>query len=82
MIFLPVGTLPVKEIFRTRGSAVIQAPTSSLPPTTLSTPAGTRARNSVPSSRELRGVKGEGFATTVFPASRAGPSLAARVAIG
>ena len=82
MIFLPVGTLPVNEIFRTWGCAVIHAPTSSLPPSTLSVPRGTTARNTAPSASEDSGVNGDGFATTVLPVTNAGPILATSVATG
>src|SRR3989449_7377504 len=67
MIFFPVGTLPVNDIFLTAGCAVIQAPTSSLPPRTLTTPAGTAVRSAAPSASEDNGVKGDGLATTVLP---------------
>ena len=82
MIFLPVGTLPVNEILRTWGCAVIQAPTSSLPPITLSVPRGTTGRSTAPSAREESGVKGDGLATTVLPVTKAGPILATSVATG
>src|SRR2546428_658851 len=71
MIFFPVGTLPVNEIFRTAGCAVIQAPTSSLPPRTLTTPAGTAARGAAPNASEGSGVQGGGLAAPRRPGSGA-----------
>src|SRR5262245_35422839 len=72
---LPVGTLPVNEILRTVGCAVIHAPTSLVPPSTLSTPAGTTSFSAAASASDESGVNGDGFATTVLPASSAGPSF-------
>src|SRR5438093_10876023 len=82
MIFLPVGTLPVNEILRTSGCAVIHAPTSSLPPSTLSVPRGTTGRSTAASASDESGVKGDGLAATGVPGTGGGPILAARLAPG
>ena len=81
-IFFPVGTLPVNEIFRTAGCAVIHAPTSSLPPRTLSTPFGTASLSAAPSASDESGVNGEGLATTVLPARKAGAIFTTSVYTG
>ena len=70
--FLPVSMEPVKLTFRGTGWPVIQAPSSSPPLTTFSTPGGTTPRSSSMVLRVASGVKGEGFSTMVLPASRAG----------
>jgi len=70
---LPVATDPVKLILRTAEWLVIQAPSSSPPLTTFTTPGGSRGVRISPSFSVASGVNGEGFSTTVFPASRAGP---------
>ncbi len=70
--FLPVATEPVNEILRTAGCDVIHAPSSSLPDTTLRTPAGSASRRISPSFSVESGVYGDGFNTMVFPASSAG----------
>ena len=51
---------------------MIQAPSSSPPETTLSTPAGSASRRISPSFSVESGVNGDGLSTTVFPASSAG----------
>ena len=69
---MPVSVEPVKEILRGTGCEVIQAPSSSPPEITLNTPGGSTSRSTAPSASVVSGVKGEGFITTVFPASSAG----------
>src|SRR5262245_1032937 len=81
---LPTSVDPVNEIFRTVGFDVSSPPISAADPvTTLKTPAGMPAR----SPRYARasaenGVCDAGFATTVQPAARAGPTLRVIIAIG
>ena len=70
--FLPVSMEPVKLTLRGTGWPVIQAPSSSPPLTTLSTPGGITSRSSSTTFRVVRGVKGDGLRTRVLPASRAG----------
>ncbi len=72
---LPVGTDPVKLIFATAGWEVIQAPSSSPPLTTLTTPGGSTPARTAPRARVDSGVNGDGLSTTVLPASSAGPSF-------
>ncbi|VVB94791.1 Uncharacterised protein [uncultured archaeon] len=72
MIFLPVSALPVKDtIFiseLTRHSPVLPSPV-----TTFITPSGIPASwHILPISIPTKGVRSEGFKTTVLPASSAG----------
>jgi hypothetical protein len=71
----PVCVEPVKPFLSMPGCAVIHGPRSSPPDTTFSTPGGSTSRSSSPTVSVVNGVKGEGFSTTVLPASSAGPSL-------
>ena len=75
---------PVKESFRTIGLPVSSAPMpSGRPVTMLRTPAGMPARSaSTPSAMAEKGVRSEGFTTTVQPAARAGATLRVIIALG
>ena len=70
--FLPVSIEPVKLILRGTGWLVIQAPSSSPPLTTLSTPGGRTSRSNSPTLRVVSGVNGDGLRTMVLPARSAG----------
>ena len=75
MTLRPVAVEPVKLILSMPGWLVIQGPRSSPPETMFSTPSGSTPRSSSPILSVVSGVKGEGFSTRVFPASRAGATL-------
>src|SRR5262245_49011827 len=75
MIFFPVATLPVNEIFRTPGFDARCAPSSLPPESTFSTPGGTISFRMSATMRDVSGVYGDGFATTVLPASQEGASF-------
>ena len=70
--FLPALTEPVNVTLRGVGCAVIAAPRSSPPVTTLSTPGGSTSLASSPSRSVANGVKGDGLSTIVLPARSAG----------
>src|SRR4029077_11202543 len=78
MIFLPVATLPVKEILRTPGCAARCAPSSLPPDRTFRTPGGTTSFRMSATISDVSGVYGDGVVTTVLPASQAGASFHAR----
>jgi hypothetical protein len=81
--FLPVGTLPVKTIFPTRGSSTNAAATASSTATTFTTPSGIPAlRHSSPMRRPTRVVAGAGFKTTVLPAASAAATPESEMANG
>src|SRR5699024_5879266 len=85
MIFLPVAVDPVNETRSTRGSVVsLPATRSERGVTTLTTPGGisVRSRTNLPSSAASQGVSAAGLSTIVFPAARAGPSLARLIWFG
>ncbi len=72
MIRRPVGTLPVKRIFRKPGFWTSDPATASSQATTFRTPAGKPAReNRSPRARPISVVDGAGLRTTVLPAMRA-----------
>ena len=62
----------MKLILRGTGCEVIHAPSSSPPLTMLTTPGGNTSRSSSPTFSVVSGVYGEGFSTSVLPASSAG----------
>ena len=75
----PTRVEPVKDTAATRGSPVRASPEPTVSSSSvLRTPLGNPAsmRQSV-SAREVRGVQGDGFQTTVLPAMRAAESLTA-----
>ncbi len=79
MTLRPVLVDPVNDTMSTRGSFESSAPTPwSLDVTMLMTPAGKSvcAAISSPSTAADHGVSGAGLSTNVFPAARAGPTLA------
>ena len=72
----PTAVEPVKETFRSRGSAIRDEDRAreSLVTTQLTTPSGTPASARIAiSAREVSGVFCAGLSTTVQPAARAGP---------
>ena len=74
----PTGVEPVKETFRSRGSAmrVLESVAASEVTTALTTPAGRPASaRTWQKARLVRGVSSAGFSTTVQPAARAGAIL-------
>src|SRR6201999_2860990 len=81
----PTSVEPVKDSLRTRGSAIMAAPTG---PgwdvgTTLTTPDGTPASvSSAARASAVSGVSSAGLSTTEQPAARAGPSLRVAIAAG
>ena len=81
----PVAVEPVKLTRSTRGSSASCWPTSwPADVTTLRTPAGMSVSSSasLPSSVAHHGVSGAGLSTTVFPAARAGATLARLIWLG
>src|SRR3546814_1249137 len=70
--FLPVSTEPVKLILRGTGCDVIDAPSGSLPLTTLSTPGGRTSRRTSPTFDVAPGVNTAGRGTMLLPAEMAG----------
>src|SRR5688500_3867372 len=81
---LPTAVDPVNEILRTVGFEVSSAPISAADPViTFRIPGGTPARSaSTARASAENGVCDAGFATTVQPAARAGPTLRVIIAIG
>ena len=65
--FLPVATEPVNEILSMPGCSVIQAPSSSPPASTLTTPAGNTSFMISPTFSVGSGVYGDGLRITVLP---------------
>ena len=63
---------PVKTILSTFGWVVSASPSALSPVTTLSTPGGRASATTLSMASELKGVWGEGLATTVLPARMAG----------
>ena len=78
VMFMPVATLPVKEIRPTSLCSARRAPVSRSPVTRLNTPLGSprSARSSV-KSKALSGVASLDLTTMVLPATRAGAILQA-----
>ena len=83
-IFLPVATLPVKEITSASGLSVRAAPAVAPRPVTMeTTPFGTPASSaSLASSRAVQGVSSCGFSTIAQPAMRAGAIFRQATAYG
>mmetsp|Transcript_63462 Transcript_63462/g.186172 ORF Transcript_63462/g.186172 Transcript_63462/m.186172 type:complete len:266 (+) Transcript_63462:1630-2427(+) len=75
MTMLPTVVDPVKTTLFTSGWLVIISPgfgvVVSCPTTTFRTPGGRIGPRSSPILRDVRGVSGAGFSTTVFPQARA-----------
>ena len=76
MIAAPTTSEPVKVTMSTRKSVVTAVPTSAPPVTMLSTPSGRPISSATsPNNRAENGVKGDGFSTSVLPASSAGTTF-------
>ena len=73
----PVAVEPVKATLRTSGWVTSASPASApVPGSTVSTSSGSPASRRISPRRSVvSGVESAGFATTVLPHSRAGPSL-------
>ena len=84
MVRRPTAVEPVKATLRTCGWRTRASPaTGPVPVTTLRIPAGRPPAPSSPASaRVVSGVVSAGLATTVLPATRAGPSLLASRVVG
>ena len=83
--FCPTSVEPVKDNFRSRGSAMIASDTGpdAVVVTTFTTPAGTPASASSDTKRfVVSGVSDAGFTTTVQPAASAGATLRVAMASG
>src|SRR4029453_4803162 len=76
-IFLPAAPPPVKPMCRTRGWVTNGSPTSDPSPvTTLTTPLGNPASDTIAASSTIEAeVNSDGLTTTVQPAARAGASF-------
>ena len=71
MIAAPTASEPVKVIMSMRGSVVSSVPTAGPPVTMLSTPGGKPISAATsPNNSAENGVNGEGFSTSVLPASK------------
>ena len=82
-IFLPAAVDPVNETLLTPAWLTRCSPTSRPAGSTLSTPLGRPAcSNASANLKASSGVSGAGLKTTVHPATRAGPSLAAAMNMG
>ena len=84
MVRRPTAVEPVKATLRTPGWRTRASPaTGPVPVTTLTAPAGRPpAWSSSARRRVVSGVVSAGLATTVLPATRAGPSLLASRVVG
>ena len=78
----PLAIEPVKLTLRGVGCAVMRAPSSSPPLTTLTTPGGSTSLMTSPRRRAAKGVNGDGFTTTVLPTRSAGASFVIVITTG